>query len=85
MRVTLIEASKILGAFDSRLQEYAEKKIRQRDQFRLIKDAVSGRCSFIVICQVVICLLLFDIRSLVLAIEIMYFLGHTVCMPDNVR
>ena len=81
MRVTLIEASKILGAFDSRLQEYAEKKIRQRDQFRLIKDAVSGRCSFIVVCQVVICSLLIDI----LAIKIMYFLGHTVCMPDNVR
>lgn len=41
VRVTLVEANSILSAFDTRLQQYAEKKIRQRDGFELIKSTVS--------------------------------------------
>ena len=42
MRVTIVESNKILGAFDDRLQKYAEKKIRQRHGYQLIQSAVTG-------------------------------------------
>lgn len=43
VRVTLIESNKILSSFDSRLQTYAEKKIRARDHFNLIKATVTSK------------------------------------------
>ena len=41
VRVTLIEADKILGSFDQGLREYAERKIRKRDQFNLLQAVVA--------------------------------------------
>lgn len=40
--VTLVESRKILGAFDTRLQSYAEKKITERKNFHLVKSTVTG-------------------------------------------
>ena len=40
MKVSLVESDKILSSFDSRLQNFAEKKIKNREQFELIKDQV---------------------------------------------
>jgi NADH dehydrogenase FAD-containing subunit len=44
VRVTLVESKHILGAFDKRLQAYAEKKIAERDNFILVKSIVVGMC-----------------------------------------
>uniref|UniRef100_A0A914ELN5 FAD/NAD(P)-binding domain-containing protein n=1 Tax=Acrobeloides nanus TaxID=290746 RepID=A0A914ELN5_9BILA len=41
VKVTLIESQKILGAFDSRLQSYAEKKFRERKNFNLVNGLVT--------------------------------------------
>lgn len=41
-RVTLVESNKILATFDSRLSAYAERKIKKRPQFTLVKGAVAG-------------------------------------------
>ncbi len=43
MRVTLIEASQILGSFDKRLQKYAEKKIKARSRFNLMQTTVTSQ------------------------------------------
>jgi len=40
VKVTLIEGSKILGSFDKRLREYAEKKIKKRKQFEILQSFV---------------------------------------------
>ena len=40
VKVSLIESDKILSSFDSRLQNFAEKKIKNREHFELIKDQV---------------------------------------------
>uniref|UniRef100_H2Z3K7 FAD/NAD(P)-binding domain-containing protein n=1 Tax=Ciona savignyi TaxID=51511 RepID=H2Z3K7_CIOSA len=40
VKVTLIEANKILGSFDKRLREYAEKKIEKRKQFEIVQAVV---------------------------------------------
>ncbi len=42
VKVTLIEASQILNSFDKRLQKYAEKKMRQRENFKLVQSTVTG-------------------------------------------
>ncbi|KAG8175324.1 hypothetical protein JTE90_002869 [Oedothorax gibbosus] len=39
-RVTLIEAANILGSFDEKLRTYAEKKLRERKNFTLLKTSV---------------------------------------------
>ncbi|XP_035211274.1 internal alternative NAD(P)H-ubiquinone oxidoreductase A1, mitochondrial-like [Stegodyphus dumicola] len=39
-KVTLIEASNILGSFDSKLRAYAEKKLNERINFTLLKSSV---------------------------------------------
>ena len=39
--VTLIEARQILPSFDAKLREFAEKKMRQRDQFELVQSSVT--------------------------------------------
>nr|XP_002122465.1 probable NADH dehydrogenase [Ciona intestinalis] len=41
VKVTLIEANKILGSFDKRLREYAEKKIIKRKQFEILQGVVA--------------------------------------------
>uniref|UniRef100_A0AC34F3K7 FAD/NAD(P)-binding domain-containing protein n=1 Tax=Panagrolaimus sp. ES5 TaxID=591445 RepID=A0AC34F3K7_9BILA len=41
VKVTLVESQKILGAFDEKLQSYAEKKFRERSNFNLIKNIVT--------------------------------------------
>lgn len=41
VRVTLIEARHILPSFDKRLREFAEKKMKQREQFNLLHDSVT--------------------------------------------
>ena len=41
VRVTLIEANKILGSFDKNLREYAEAKITLRKQFELVQATVA--------------------------------------------
>ena len=41
VKVTLIESKKILGAFDARLQSYAEKKFRERKNFNLVNGSVT--------------------------------------------
>lgn len=41
VRVTLVESQKILGAFDSRLRSYAEKKFQERKNFQLINSTVT--------------------------------------------
>ncbi|KAK3086417.1 hypothetical protein FSP39_018177 [Pinctada imbricata] len=41
VNVTLIESNQILSSFDERLRKYAEKKIKQRDRFKLIQSAVT--------------------------------------------
>ena len=41
VRVTLIEANKILGNFDANLREYAERKIAKRKQFQILQAAVA--------------------------------------------
>uniref|UniRef100_A0A915EM49 FAD/NAD(P)-binding domain-containing protein n=1 Tax=Ditylenchus dipsaci TaxID=166011 RepID=A0A915EM49_9BILA len=41
VKVTLIESRKILGSFDQRLQAYAEKKLRQRENFTMVKAFVT--------------------------------------------
>lgn len=43
VRVSLIEGRKILSAFNQRLQQYAEKKIKARGQMELIQSNVTGR------------------------------------------
>ena len=40
--VSLIEASHILPSFDEKLRKFAEKKIQQRHQMKLVKGIVSG-------------------------------------------
>lgn len=40
-RVTLIESAQILGTFSPKLQSYAEKKIKERVNFQLIKSTVT--------------------------------------------
>lgn len=42
VHVTLVESNKILSSFDTRLQTYAEKKISQRERFKLLKSSVKG-------------------------------------------
>ena len=42
IQVSLIESQEILGAFDKRLKKYAEKKMRKRKNFQLIKSSVIG-------------------------------------------
>ncbi|XP_071497123.1 uncharacterized protein, partial [Diadema antillarum] len=42
VQVSLIEGRKILGAFNKKLQQYAEKKIRARSQMELIQANVSS-------------------------------------------
>jgi len=39
--VTLIEARQILPSFDEKLRTFAEKKMRQRDQFELVQSSVT--------------------------------------------
>lgn len=39
-KVTLIEASSILGSFDKKLRTYAEKKLKERPNFMLLKSSV---------------------------------------------
>ncbi|EDO37174.1 predicted protein [Nematostella vectensis] len=41
VRVTLIEARQILPSFDEKLRRFAEKKMRQRDQFKLLQHSVT--------------------------------------------
>nr|CAB3265337.1 probable NADH dehydrogenase [Phallusia mammillata] len=41
VKVTLIEGNKILGSFDKRLREYAEKKITKRKQFEILQAFVA--------------------------------------------
>ena len=41
VKVTLVESQKILGAFDNRLQSYAEKKFRERKNFNLVNGMVT--------------------------------------------
>merc|ERR1712226_1699416 len=40
VRVSLIEAQKILPSFDSKLQAFAEKKLKTREQYSLVQDQV---------------------------------------------
>lgn len=42
VQVTLVESNQILGAFDKRLQSYAEKKMKQRKRFNIVQSAVVG-------------------------------------------
>lgn len=42
VRVTLVESNQILGSFDERLRKYAEKQIKKRDRFSLVKSSVTG-------------------------------------------
>ena len=39
--VTLIEARQILPSFDAKLRDFAERKMRQRDQFQLMQSSVT--------------------------------------------
>ena len=39
--VTLIEARQILPSFDAKLRDFAERKMRQRDQFQLLQSSVT--------------------------------------------
>lgn len=39
--VTLIEARQILPSFDAKLRDFAERKMRQREQFRLVQSSVT--------------------------------------------
>lgn len=41
-KVTLIEAANILGSFDQKLRNYAEKKLSERPNFTLLKSSVVG-------------------------------------------
>lgn len=41
VKVTLIEANKILGSFDDQLREYAEIKIAKRTQFQILQSVVT--------------------------------------------
>jgi pyruvate/2-oxoglutarate dehydrogenase complex dihydrolipoamide dehydrogenase (E3) component len=40
--VSIIEAAHILPSFDEKLRNFAEKKIRQRHQMKLVKGTVTG-------------------------------------------
>ena len=40
VRVSLVEAQQILSSFDAGLQKYAERKLRQRPQMRILSDSV---------------------------------------------
>lgn len=40
VHVTLIEAQHILPSFDEKLRQFAEKKMRQREQFKLVQSSV---------------------------------------------
>ncbi|XP_059175957.1 uncharacterized protein LOC131955738 isoform X2 [Physella acuta] len=40
VRVTLVESNKILSSFDTRLQAYAERKMKQRKGFNLLQSTV---------------------------------------------
>lgn len=42
MKVTLVEFNKILSSFDARLSAFAERKIKQRKGFELIRSSVVG-------------------------------------------
>ena len=44
--MTLVEASQILYSFDKRLQNYAEKKMKQRENFNLVQSSVIGTIFF---------------------------------------
>lgn len=44
VRVTLVEARHILPSFDKQLRNFAEKKMKQRDQFNLIQNSVAEVC-----------------------------------------
>lgn len=39
--VTLIEARQILPSFDAKLRDFAERKMKQREQFRLVQSSVT--------------------------------------------
>lgn len=39
--MTLIEGRQILPMFDHRLQQYAERRLKERENFHLINDTVS--------------------------------------------
>ncbi|KXJ16728.1 probable NADH dehydrogenase [Exaiptasia diaphana] len=41
VRVTLIEAQHILPSFDEKLRQFAERKMRQRNQFKLLQSSVT--------------------------------------------
>jgi len=42
VKVTLIEANQILSSFDVKLRRYAEGKIKQRSQMKLLRGSVVG-------------------------------------------
>ncbi|XP_056008632.1 uncharacterized protein LOC125653144 [Ostrea edulis] len=41
VHVTLVESNQILSSFDERLRHFAEKKIKERDRFKLVKSSVT--------------------------------------------
>uniref|UniRef100_A0A914CC92 FAD/NAD(P)-binding domain-containing protein n=1 Tax=Acrobeloides nanus TaxID=290746 RepID=A0A914CC92_9BILA len=41
VKVTLIESQKILSSFDEGLQNYAEKKLNERENFQILKELVT--------------------------------------------
>ncbi|XP_052073296.1 uncharacterized protein LOC127711334 isoform X1 [Mytilus californianus] len=41
VNVTLVESNQILASFDESLRKYAEKKIKERDRFQLVKSIVT--------------------------------------------
>lgn len=47
MKVTLVESNKILSSFDARLSAFAEKKIKQRKGFELVRSTVVGMRLFL--------------------------------------
>ena len=42
VKVTLVEANQILSSFDTKLRNYAERKIKQRAQMNLLSGSVVG-------------------------------------------
>ncbi|KAK3576591.1 hypothetical protein CHS0354_011268 [Potamilus streckersoni] len=42
VRVTLVESNQILSSFDERLRNFAERKIKERSGFNLLKDSVTS-------------------------------------------
>lgn len=47
VRVTIVEAAQILPSFDTELQSYAEKKIKQRRQMELLQARVTSELSLL--------------------------------------